>query len=125
MHRTPARLCAAAACLLTLPLILVMPGCLIGQHSNTKISGTYVQPSDLSQVRLNHSTSDDVLNILGSPSAKRTDSDATEVWSWSWTRQESGSGHVFLLFNGSSNKKVDQSAHIRFQNGIAIEKWRD
>ncbi len=114
---------AALAVLALCPLALT--GCLIGQHSNTKISGAYVQPSALSQVRLNHSTTDDVLNILGSPTTQRTDDDGTEVWTWNWTKHESGSGHVFLIFNGSSNKDIDQSAHIRFEYGVATQKWRD
>lgn len=114
----------AALALLTLsPLTLT--GCLIGQRSRTSISGSYVQPSDLSQVRLNHATPSDVLNALGSPSSKRVEDDGCELWTWNWTKRESGSGHVFLIFRGSSSKRIDQSAHVRFENGVAVEKWRD
>ena len=103
----------------------LMGGCLVSQRSSTKIDGAYVQPSDLSKVRLNRSTDDDVLNLLGEPSDRITNDDGTETWSWHWTRRESGSGHVFLVFSGTNEKEVDESAHVTFEYGVAIEKWRD
>jgi len=117
-----------AAAIMTATIIatpLTLTGCLAGRHTSTKIDGAYVQPSDLSRVKKHSSTTEDVLLILGSPSEKNTNDDGTETWTWNWTRKESGSGHIFLIFNGSSSTEVDESAHIQFEYGVVKEKWRD
>jgi outer membrane protein assembly factor BamE (lipoprotein component of BamABCDE complex) len=106
-------------------LPFAMTGCLAGHHSSSSIEGAYVQPSDLSRVKKNVSTTDDVMQILGAPTEKYTHDDGTETWSWNWTRKERDSGHVIFIFHGSSDKEVDESAHVTFEYGVAVKKWRD
>lgn len=100
-------------------------GCLLSQTKSTRISGAYVQPNDLSRVKTFDSTQDDVLDILSEPSTRKVHDDGTETWSWNWSRSEKGSGSLFLIFAGSSDKHIEESAHITFDQGIAIKKWRD
>lgn len=121
MHRLTITAALSVAALVP----LTMTGCLAGHHSTSKIDGAYVQPSDLSRVKKHASTTEDVLQILGTPSEKNTHSNSTETWTWNWTRKERDSGHVFLIFRGSSNKEVDESAHVTFEYDVVIEKWRD
>lgn len=103
---------------------LTMSGCLVGQHHSTQITGAYVQPADLSRVTTFSSTTDDVRQLLGEPTEKITN-EHQETWTWNWHKREEGSGHLFLIFNGSSSKDIDESAHITFEHGIVIKKWRD
>ncbi|MGJ8637227.1 MAG: hypothetical protein ACSHX5_10315 [Phycisphaerales bacterium] len=117
------RISTVSAVLLASPALL--GGCLVSQNKSTRISGAYVQPSELSRVKTFSSTQDDVLNILSEPSSRKAHDDGTETWSWNWSRSEKGSGSLFLIFAGSSDKQIDESAHITFDQGVAIKKWRD
>lgn len=112
-----------SAVLLASPALL--SGCLLSQSKSTKISGAYVQPSDLSRVKLHDSTQDEVLQVLSEPTTRNDNDDGTETWTWNWTRKEQGSGSLFLIFSGSSNKHIEESAHITFDHGVAVDKWRD
>ena len=104
---------------------LAMTGRLASHHTSSSIDGAYVQPSDLSRVRKHASTKADVLQILGEPTKKMTNSDGTETWSWQWTRKEKGSGHLIFIFNTSSSKEIDESAHVLFEYDVVKDKWRD
>jgi len=104
---------------------LTMTGCLASHHTSSSIDGAYVQPSDLSRVRKHASTKDDVLQILGEPTKKMTNSDGTDTWTWQWTRKEKGSGHLIFIFNTSSSKEIDESAHVLFEYDVVKDKWRD
>jgi hypothetical protein len=119
--RTKAALVSAV--LLASPAFL--GGCLLSQSKSTSISGAYVQPSDLSRVKIDRSTEDDVLDILSEPTTRKENKDGSETWTWNWTRKERGSGSLFLIFAGSSDKHIEESAHITFEHGVAVDKWRD
>jgi hypothetical protein len=119
--RTKAAL--VSAILLASPAFL--GGCLLSQSKSTSISGAYVQPSDLSRVKIYRSTEDDVLDILSEPTTRKENTDGSETWTWNWTRKERGSGSLFLIFAGSSDKHIEESAHITFEHGVAVDKWRD
>jgi outer membrane protein assembly factor BamE (lipoprotein component of BamABCDE complex) len=104
---------------------LTMSGCLIASSKHSNISGAYVQPGSVSKVKINHSTTTDVEEILGQPSIKSANDDGSETWDWNWTESKGDSGAVFLVFGGSSNKTITESVHIKFADGVAVKKWRD
>jgi len=116
-------LALVTAAVLASPALL--GGCLLSQDKSTSISGAYVQPSALSRVKIDKSTQDDVLNILSEPTVRKEHQDGSETWTWNWTKTEQGSGSLFLIFAGSSEKHVEESAHITFLHGVATDKWRD
>ncbi|MFK7760064.1 MAG: hypothetical protein AB8C13_08960 [Phycisphaerales bacterium] len=119
---------AHRSALLTLALLTAIPtlsGCLLHQSKSTRIEGAYVQPSELSRVKVHHTTEDEVLNILSEPTARKSNDDGSETWTWNWTEKQKGSGSLFLIFAGSSEKHIEETAHITFADGIAIDKWRD
>ena len=122
MHRPTL---AVAALTLTAIAPLTMTGCLAGHHTSSSIDGAYVQPSNLSRVRKHSSTKNDVLQALGEPTSRAENDDGTETWSWNWTRREQGSGHLIFIFNTSSDKEVDESVHILFEDDLVKDKWRD
>ena len=119
----PTKTLVVSAVLLASPLML--SGCLLSQDRSTQINGAYVQPTELSRVKLHKSTQDDVLQVLSEPTSRQDNKDGTETWTWNWTRREQGSGSLFLIFSGSSDKHIEESVHITFDHGIAIDKWRD
>lgn len=104
---------------------LTLTGCLASHHTSSSIAGAYVQPSDLSRVRKHASTKDDVLQILGEPTKRMTNDDGTDTWTWQWTRKEQDSGHLIFIFNSSSSKEIDESAHVLFEYDVVKDKWRD
>lgn len=105
---------------------LGLGGCLVSGSSKTRIDGAYVAPVSVAGIEIGGSDRGDVLRSLSEPSEKRRLGDGTETWSWHWTRTDKGSGRVFLLFSGESEKRVDQSVHVSFdEHGIVTKKWRD
>ena len=61
---------------------------------------------------------------LGDPSERSKLDDGTEIWKWNYTEHKSSSGHIFLLFDGSSTKETNQSAIIELKDGVVVKKWR-
>lgn len=104
---------------------MTMSGCLISSSRSSHINGAYVQPGAVSQVELNTSTKADVEQIMGQPSFKKAHDDGSETWTWHWTESKGSSGSVLFIFGGSSEKTVTESVHIRFEDGVAVKKWRD
>ena len=104
---------------------LTMSGCLVSSSRASKIDGAYVQPNAVSKVRVHDSTMTDVEQILGQPSTRVTNDDGSELWTWNWTETKGESGSVLLIFSGSSKKTVAESVNVKFQDGIAVRKWRD
>jgi hypothetical protein len=117
-----------AALFLTLAAMLAMPaamsGCLIHRSRQISYSGTRVENADLSRVRLNESTEADVERLLGTPTEKSESGEGSEVWTWRWRTTTSGQGQVFLLFNGSKTRVVEDAVHVFFRDGVAVDKWR-
>lgn len=114
---------ASSALLLLVPM--TMSGCLIASSKDSHISGAYVQPGAVSQVKINSTTTTQVEELLGLPSTTSSNDDGTETWTWKWTKRTEDDGAVFLIFAGDNDKTVHESVHIKFADGVAIKKWRD
>ena len=110
-------------CLLASTFIL--GGCLVSSAKATRIDGAYVQPSTVSKVKINHTTAQEVEELLGIPSNTTDNDDGSETWTWNWTKQSGNSGAVFLIFAGGKEKIIHESVRIKFVDGIAVKKWRD
>lgn len=123
MNRNRTASIVLAAALTLLPL--TMSGCLIASNKKSSISGAYVQPGAVSKVRVNHTTAEQVEEIMGQPSFIHTNDDGTETWDWNWTKTTGDAGAVFLVFAGRSEQTVAESVHIQLKDGVAIKKWRD
>ncbi|MCA9275236.1 MAG: hypothetical protein KDA29_04345 [Phycisphaerales bacterium] len=118
---------ARTAVLSTVALLapLTMSGCLISSSNQQSVSGAYVQPGTVSKVQLHESTMAEVEELMGQPSASKVNDDGTETWTWNWSKTTDGSGTVFLIFSGSSEKTVHESVHVKFKDGVVVKKWRD
>lgn len=108
--------------LLAMPV--AMTGCLVSRSKEVSYSGSPIEYGELSRVRINQSTTGDVENLIGPPTATATNSDGTETWTWRWRKTTEGEGRVFLLFAGEKSKSEDEAVHIKFRDGVAINKWR-
>lgn len=116
---------AASTLILSLSTLSTLPGCIVASSKSHSISGAYVQPGSIMKVKLNKTTSTEVEEILGQPSNITTDDDGSETWTWNWTETKDDAGAVFLIFAGSNNKTITESAHIKFVDGVVVKKWRD
>lgn len=112
----------ASAALIACPL--AMSGCLVSRSKEVSYSGAPIEYGELSRVRINQSTTTDVENLLGPPTTTATNGDGTETWTWRWRKTTEGEGRVFLLFAGEKSMSEDKAVHIKFRDGIAVNKWR-
>jgi outer membrane protein assembly factor BamE (lipoprotein component of BamABCDE complex) len=110
-----------AVCLV---LAVISGGCLVGSSSKETRSGNYVPPATFDQIRPGRTTEGWVLATLGQPSQRTVLEDRTEVWKWSYTEHRSSSGHIFLLFSGSSQREDDRAAFVEIREGVVVKKWR-
>ncbi|MBL4809585.1 MAG: hypothetical protein JKY43_05960 [Phycisphaerales bacterium] len=110
-------------CLLASTMLL--GGCLVSSAKATRIDGAYVQPNTVSKVKINHTTAQEVEELLGLPSTMSDNDDGSETWTWNWTKESGDAGAVFLIFAGEKVKVIHESVHIKFVDGIAVKKWRD
>jgi outer membrane protein assembly factor BamE (lipoprotein component of BamABCDE complex) len=109
-------------CLLALP---VLGGCLIGSHSSSRSSGTYVGPATLAQIKPGQTRQDFVLATLGEPTRKTTMSDGAELWRYSYSRSSASSGHVLVLLSASSKEQSEAVTFVQFRDGVVERAWQD
>jgi len=115
-------LALTSAALLAMPV--AMSGCLVSRSKEVSYSGSRIDYGELSKVRINQSTTTEVESLLGPPTTTADSGEGTETWTWNWRKRTEGEGRVFLLFSGEKSKSEEASVHIKFRDGIAVDKWR-
>jgi hypothetical protein len=105
--------------------MLVLPGCLIGGSSETKLSGTYIGPSTFGEIEPGVTTVEWVSAVMGEPTSKAPLEDGAEIWKWMYSRKHSSAGGVFLLFGGSSKSEEQGATFVQLRNGVVEKAWRD
>ena len=104
--------------------LLGLAGCLVSSDSHTSQSGKYVSDRSWRQIDEGETSAAWVEATLGEPSERKRMDDGTEIWKWNYTEHKSSSGHVFLLFDGSSSKEKQSAAIIELRDGVVVKKWR-
>jgi len=104
--------------------LLGLAGCLVGSDSHTTQSGKYVSDRTWRQIDEGATSAAWVEATLGEPSERKRMDDGTEIWRWNYTEHKSSSGHIFLLFDGSSSKERQSAAIIELKDGVVVKKWR-
>jgi hypothetical protein len=109
-----------------LALVLVC-GCgpIVSSHNTVKRSGPEVGAATFAEVRPGKTTGDWVLAALGEPSRRATLADGSELWVWTTKEHKSGSGSVWLLYGGQSDKETLRNAYVQVTDGVVTKKWRD
>lgn len=102
-----------------------MQGCLINSHSSTSYTGRFISPTALEKIEVGKTKTDFVKATLGEPTCRSTLDDGSEVWRYDYKKTTSGSGTVFLLFNGDNHTEKQGSTYVMFKDGVVAEKWRD
>ncbi len=116
-RQNPFRLCLCF-------LLLALGGCLVSSNSTSSRSGTYVSDSAWRRIEPGETSAAWLAATLGEPSDKKTLDDGTEVWKYQYTEHKQNNGHVFLLFEGSSNKEKTAAAIVELKDGVVVRKWR-
>lgn len=104
--------------------LLGLAGCLVSSDSHTSQSGKYVSDRTWRQIDEGETSAAWVEATLGEPSERKRMDDGTEIWRWNYTEHKSSSGHIFLLFDGSSSKERQSAAIIELKDGVVVKKWR-
>ena len=104
--------------------LLGLAGCLVSSDSHTSQSGKYVSDRTWRQIDEGETSAAWVEATLGEPSERKRIDDGTEIWRWNYTEHKSSSGHIFLLFDGSSSKERQSAAIIELKDGVVVKKWR-
>lgn len=125
MRTLVARSRLAAAGIVAIGSLALLPGCLVSGHSNTTMSGAYVGPTTFSQVEPGVTTEEWVLAAFGKPTERTTLSDGTDLLKWSYSRTKRGSGSVFLLYGGSNSSESQGAAFVQVRDGLVVKAWRD
>jgi outer membrane protein assembly factor BamE (lipoprotein component of BamABCDE complex) len=104
--------------------LLGLAGCLVSSDTHTSQSGKYVSDRTWRQIDEGETSAAWVEATLGEPTERKRMDDGTEIWRWNYTEHQSSSGHVFLLFDGSSSKERQSAAIIELKDGVVVKKWR-
>src|SRR5688572_24662206 len=104
--------------------LLGLAGCLVSSDTTQSQSGKYVSDRTWRQIDEGETSAAWVEATLGEPSERKRLDDGTEIWKWTYTEHKNSSGHVFLLFDGSSNKETQGAAIVELKDGIVVKKWR-
>jgi outer membrane protein assembly factor BamE (lipoprotein component of BamABCDE complex) len=104
--------------------LLSLAGCLVSNDTVHSQSGKYVSDRAWRQIDEGETSAAWVQATLGEPSERSKLDDGREIWKWNYTEHKNSSGHVFLLFEGSSNKDINGSAIVELKDGVVVKKWR-
>ncbi len=99
-------------------MVATAGGCLVSSSTTEKRSGNFVPESTFSRLAIGTSTASFVEAMLGAHTSKTTVDDVSEIWRCTYTESKSGSGAVFLIFGGSSEKTVERSAFVQIKNNF-------
>lgn len=102
----------------------VCPGCLIGSHSHTNVSGRYVGPETLAQIQPGKSEAY-VLALLGDPSDKTNIENGTSIWKWRYTETRNSSGAVIFIFASDTKTETERTTYVEFKDGAVVKAWHD
>ncbi|MEO1715634.1 MAG: outer membrane protein assembly factor BamE [Planctomycetota bacterium] len=112
----------------TLGLALMLPllgGCIYGS-SVTRESGTRVNANTLERIVPGETTTGWVTAALGEPSRRTIQDDGSELWVYSYSKEEKSKGTFLLVIGGSDSSETTETTYIEFDaDGIVTETWRD
>lgn len=112
------------AALLLASLAVTVPACLVSSKTKTEVSGRYVSEETLSKVEPGMS-SDDVQALLGEPTSRSIPEEGIDLWRWEYSRKETSSGAVFLVFATSNETENRGSVSVKFRDGVVTKTWRE
>jgi outer membrane protein assembly factor BamE (lipoprotein component of BamABCDE complex) len=110
--------------LAALSLAAVCPGCLIGSHTHTNVSGRYVGPDTLAQIQPGKSEAY-VMALLGDPTDKTDIENGTSIWKWRYTETGTSSGAVIFIFASDSKTETQRTTYVEFKDGLVVKAWHD
>ena len=116
----------AAVVIVACTFLSIGCGPIVSTNSHVRRSGPHVGSSTFAEIRPGKTTAGWLLATLGEPTTRAdVDGGAAEVWKWSSTEDKSGSGSVWLLYDGTSHKHVVTNTYVQLEDGVVTKKWRD
>jgi hypothetical protein len=86
--------------------------------------GHYISDELFERIKLNETTSDWVLALLGDPTSQTTLDDGTEVWKWIYREQGINTSILQLTSSDDAPTLPQMLTFVRLREGTVIDKWR-
>jgi hypothetical protein len=107
------------------PLPAFTAGCLVAVDSHETTTGTKVSDSTFNRIKPNETSEEWVRATLGPATSDTELKDGGRILKWTYTEKKEGSGAVFLIFGGHSEKKTDHTAFVEVHKGVVTNAWRE
>lgn len=105
---------------------LLLPGCLIGSRTSSRVEGSYVGSETLGSIQPKSTKKDYVLATLGEPTSRASLDNGGEIWRYCYTRRKDYSGHVFLVFSARNTDDIARTTFVHFDNNGVVERvWQE
>lgn len=99
-------------------VMVVMTGCLVSGNSNVTITGKQVPNSLFSQLKVNQTTKDELLALLGPANSSNVSDTGMEVLTYSYTKTKTGGSALFLIWGHQENTTEKETTTFVFRDNI-------
>jgi outer membrane protein assembly factor BamE (lipoprotein component of BamABCDE complex) len=101
-----------------------LSGCLIGFENKTTVSGTYVGPETMAQIKPGASAGA-VVALIGEPSTRTDIGDGASIWKWAYSERKNWSGGFLFVFGTRNEHEMQSAYYVEMKNGAVVRSWRD
>lgn len=110
-----------------LSFTLAAGGCLVTSKKRVDESGTRVSPATLNQIELGETTEGWVRATLGPATAVSSvpDNENMKLLRYTYTKEKSSSGSIFLIFGGSSRERETTTTYFEVTDGVVTRHWTE
>ncbi|GAB4546188.1 MAG: hypothetical protein Tsb0013_04830 [Phycisphaerales bacterium] len=102
---------------------LVLSGCLLRSHNESRVSGTQVSPHALATLVVDETTEAQLLERLGTPTRTMPAEGSGVIYVWESTRVEESAGALLFVFGGSTEKVEQRSTSVLVRDGLVRSCW--
>ena len=100
-------------------------GCsIIGSSSNVSVTGRQIPAESFSSIEVNQTTEEEVLERLGPPT-RTMEAENGVIYVYEYEERRSSSGHLLLIFSGSSSRVERQTSYLLIRDGVVVRRWMD
>lgn len=100
-------------------------GCLFGGNKNVTITGTQIDSSDLSRVKIGQTERSEVISLFGAPTSTWKSSDKViEKLTYKHTENVRGQASLIFIFTVNDNTNKTSSVVFSLRNGVVESYWK-
>lgn len=103
----------------------LLTGCIVSGNSSVSLSGQAVRDSSMKLLEPGVTTEEQVLELVGVPTRVVELDPNRKIYVYEWSRRESSSTAIFLLFSGSSAEETSRVVNIELVDGVVTRWWSE